>query len=111
VLLEQRPARGVWGGLWGFPEYATRAAALNAARERTGRLDPGLRALAPLRHGFTHFELMIEPYVVELGRRRRFVEAHGETWYNSRTPVPLGLAAPVTALVAGLAARPRNGRP
>ena len=110
VLLERRPASGIWGGLWGFPQFQTRAAAEAAACARGGRPAPRVAPLGRLRHAFTHFELEIEPLVVELGRRRRFVEGAGETWYNSRAPTKLGLAAPVATLVAELGVVRRKGR-
>jgi A/G-specific adenine glycosylase len=103
VLLERRPPRGVWGGLWGFPEFATRAAAQAAAAARGGRGRPRVARLEPIRHAFTHFELEIEPLLVDVDRRSRLVEGAAETWYKSRAPAKLGLAAPVAALLAGLA--------
>ncbi len=110
VLLERRPPSGVWGGLWGFPEFATRAAAEAAAAVRSGR--PKVRAarLEPIRHAFTHFELEIEPLLIELDHRSRLVEGAAETWYKSRAPSKLGLAAPVAALLAGLSAAVAAGR-
>jgi A/G-specific adenine glycosylase len=48
VLLERRPAPGIWGGLWCFPEKRI----LRGKR---------MRRLAPIEHGFTHFRLRIQP--------------------------------------------------
>ena len=48
VLLERRPAPGIWGGLWCFPE----------------RRPPSCRVkgkLPEIEHGFTHFRLRIQP--------------------------------------------------
>ncbi len=111
VLLERRPTTGIWGGLWGFPEFATRAEAEATAVKRAGRRSARLTALGTVRHVFTHFELEIEPLLVELDRRAPLVEQGSETWYKSRAPTRLGLAAPVTSLVAALAAPPRRRRP
>ena len=110
VLLERQPPTGVWGGLWGFPEYATRAAAEAAAAARGGAaVRP--KALARIRHAFTHFELEIEPLLVELERRpARAVEGTVETWYKSRAPSKLGLAAPVAALLGRLREPAAAGR-
>jgi A/G-specific adenine glycosylase len=110
VLLERRPPSGIWGGLWGFPEFATRTAAEAAAVARSGRPAPRITPLDRMRHAFTHFELEIEPLLVELDLRRSLVKGAADTWYKSRAPVRLGLAAPVTALVAGLGATGRGGR-
>jgi A/G-specific adenine glycosylase len=61
VLLEKRPASGVWGGLWSFPEIE--AAAILQARLMQGFGVQALRvmALAPLAHSFTHFHLTLRP--------------------------------------------------
>jgi A/G-specific adenine glycosylase len=62
VLLQQRPAKGIWGGLMCLPEFATRSALVRRARA----LAPGstaLVALAPRRHVLTHLTLAIEPYL------------------------------------------------
>ena len=48
VLLERRPAPGIWGGLWCFPER----------RPSSCRV---IRKLPVIEHGFTHFRLRIQP--------------------------------------------------
>jgi A/G-specific adenine glycosylase len=55
VLLERRPAPGIWGGLWCFPEAA--------------RAPGGAKKLAPIDHGFTHFRLRIQPFLCKAGGR------------------------------------------
>jgi len=52
VWLERRPVGGLLGGLWGLPQ-------------REGR--PAGRALAPVRHAYTHFRLELVPVVAEHG--------------------------------------------
>jgi A/G-specific adenine glycosylase len=62
VLLQRRPANGIWGGLMCLPEFASRAALVRRARA----LAPGpatLVPLAPRRHVLTHLTLAIEPYL------------------------------------------------
>jgi A/G-specific adenine glycosylase len=103
VLLEQRPPSGIWGGLWGFPEYATRELA-EQALERAGASPRASAAVASrITHSFSHFDLEITPLVAELVTGpARVMEGPGQTWYNSRAPSLLGLAAPVSALLETL---------
>ena len=56
VLLERRPARGIWGGLLAFPE-AEAAQFL----PQLGVEVQAVCSLPPLRHAFTHFVLQIMP--------------------------------------------------
>ena len=65
VLLEERPPSGIWGGLLSPPQYSTRAA-LHAAARRIGA-SAAPKALAPRRHGFTHFTLAFTPHLLHLG--------------------------------------------
>jgi A/G-specific adenine glycosylase len=50
VLLERRPSRGIWGGLWCFPEQRPAGCRVQAK-------------LAAIEHGFTHFRLRIQPFL------------------------------------------------
>jgi A/G-specific adenine glycosylase len=104
VLLEKRPAQGIWGGLWSFPETADACS-----------FDPGLnqnllpdirsaRQWAPLRHTFTHFHLDITPVLVPLDKAHIGVgESERLLWYDLRNPQEIGLAAPVKKLLGKLA--------
>ena len=59
VLLERRPAPGIWGGLWCFPGAD--------AGQRAGAAP---RRLEPIEHGFTHFRLRIQPLLCQERARR-----------------------------------------
>lgn len=109
VLLERRPQRGVWGGLWCLPEIDSLAGA-RAFAERVVGLGPsdGETAapepvpLAQIRHAFTHFELAITPLYLECGAPACVMDTADRVWYNTREPVPLGLPAPVRTLLERL---------
>ena len=58
VLLERRPPAGIWGGLLSLPEVAGEAAEAFARRHGCRLLNSC--ALAPIRHGFTHFQLTMQ---------------------------------------------------
>ncbi|MFN2348462.1 MAG: A/G-specific adenine glycosylase, partial [Thioalkalivibrio sp.] len=53
VLLERRPAQGLWGGLWGFPEVADADHALAWCRAHLGGVQGGLESWQPFIHSFT----------------------------------------------------------
>jgi A/G-specific adenine glycosylase len=102
VLLERRPATGIWGGLWGLPEVPLAEQAEQFCMSRLGMQPTGSETLAPVSHGFTHFDLTITPVLLHIdGRSRIAREASEQTlWYNLRKPARVGLAAPVARLLA-----------
>ena len=119
VLLGRRPPSGIWGGLWAPPEFADEAAAGVFLAERFGA-DAPARRLPPVDHAFTHFDLVIEPWVLELDAAPAFA-ADGEVrWHELAARDAVGLPAPVARLLEELKngpngsvreARPRGGRP
>ncbi|HET9692823.1 MAG TPA: A/G-specific adenine glycosylase, partial [Steroidobacteraceae bacterium] len=63
MLLEKRPPTGVWGGLWGFPEFPTRAHALQWCSEHLAS-PSGARTGDALHHAFSHFDYEMKPILV-----------------------------------------------
>lgn len=103
LLLEQRPASGIWGGLWSFPEQP-----LSADLQAECALRYGKPARVELwdsyRHTFSHYHLDITPAYIELAQApARVMEAGQSLWYNVHQPQSVGLAAPVKRLLEKLA--------
>jgi A/G-specific adenine glycosylase len=119
VLLERRPPLGIWGGLWTPPEFKDAAAARAWLAERHAVREP-TRRLATLRHAFTHFDLVIEPWVLDRSAPAA-ASADGEArWHELDALEAVGVPAPVARLLEELKngangpvreARPRGGRP
>jgi A/G-specific adenine glycosylase len=103
VLLERRPPHGIWGGLWCPPELGEASAAEWAERALGATIERG-EPLPKVRHGFSHFELEIEPVPARLaGKTPAVMEPGRWVWYNARSPARLGLAAVVGRLITALA--------
>tara|TARA_R110000772_G_scaffold148001_3_gene258559 strand:- start:86585 stop:87631 length:1047 start_codon:yes stop_codon:yes gene_type:complete len=103
VLLQQRPASGIWGGLWCFPELDSVEAAAPWCRDRLGREPSATLPGPPFRHTFSHYHLDIQPLHVQLALQPEAVmEASDRLWYNVQKPLEIGLAAPVARLLASL---------
>ena len=83
VLLERRPAPGIWGGLWCFPEKAV------LKSNKTQRL-------APIDHGFTHFRLRIQPLLCDVK------SGPGALWVDLEDAVDAAVPAPVKRLLLHL---------
>lgn len=100
VLLEQRPASGLWGGLWSLPEFDD-AASLQAWLDSNAPGSQPAPAWPSFTHVFSHFRLEITPQPVRVDSLDSVDEAR--RWYDPENPDPIGLAAPVKALLVSLA--------
>lgn len=128
VLLERRPPAGIWGGLWTFPQFDERTAAmewsmefrreesegarptrrgagidLSAAHVDSGP-DAAVDSLPAYHHSFTHFELTLHPLVVRVVQQQGVGVADGERhlWYDPQRPAAIGLAKPAVDLIKQL---------
>ncbi|PWT76483.1 MAG: A/G-specific adenine glycosylase [Proteobacteria bacterium] len=100
VLLEKRPAPGIWGGLWSFPEMTGHDAAF--AIQRFGAIDGPPAALAPIDHGFTHFRLRIHPLVARLRERWSSAEESGRLWLTPEDAKGAAIPVPVRRILEAL---------
>ncbi len=98
VWLEKRPARGIWGGLWTFPQFDSFDQACSyVARIGVSNVHP--RSMPAYSHAFTHFDLTLHPVLVTPVEPVLTVgEARG-LWYDPAAPAKIGLAKPVLDLM------------
>lgn len=99
VLLEQRAAAGIWGGLWSLPELPVGEDALRWCRDRYGHSVQWQADWPVLRHTFSHFHLDILPRHLSVQSTTAVMEPGAVVWYNVHSPIVLGLAAPVQRLL------------
>lgn len=105
LLIERRPPAGIWGGLWCLPVIENDAALAPLLSQQFDLLAASpAESLPPIRHAFTHFELVLAPLRVRVAESSTAVlREHGERrWLNiHRGPLP-GLPAPVLQLLIRL---------
>jgi A/G-specific adenine glycosylase len=102
VLLEKRPAAGVWGGLWCFPEMPDRGALDEACRMRFGAHVGSVDALPAIEHGFTHFSLTIRPQRVQVTRLEPRAGEPGTIWLMPEDARSAAIPAPVRRILSSL---------
>jgi A/G-specific adenine glycosylase len=105
VLLERRPAPGLWGGLWTFPEMRTGSPAA-FCRKQLGCEVRLLARLEPLEHGFTHFRLCARPVLYGVKQTSLRAEQPGMLWLDLTEARHAATPAPVKKLLTRLASRP-----
>lgn len=99
ILLEKRPTRGIWGGLWSFPEVAKQTILDQHLRAHFGTHALATAALPSLRHSFTHFHLRIEALHVQLAQA---AVTKNSQWWTPERAQKMGLPAPVRRLLNAL---------
>ncbi|MBL8306708.1 MAG: A/G-specific adenine glycosylase [Rubrivivax sp.] len=96
VLLVQRPATGVWSGLWSLPEFDTATAA-----EAWVEGWPGKGEWLPnVEHALTHFDWTLQPLRWDLPARAKLPAACPDgRWFTLDEALALGLPAPIRRLL------------
>ncbi|WP_146226679.1 A/G-specific adenine glycosylase [Serratia symbiotica] len=102
VWLEQRPAVGLWGGLFCFPQFSERDGLVFWLQQR-GVKSNRMEQLSAFRHTFSHFHLDIVPMWLEMSAVGGGMDEGAGLWYNLAQPPSVGLAAPVDRLLQLLA--------
>jgi A/G-specific adenine glycosylase len=104
VLLVQRPASGIWGGLWCLPEFDHLDAAAAFAADTLTSATIARTPLPDIEHSFTHFDLVITPVVASCRGETR-VRDGNTLWYDLDRPARVGLPAPIKTLLGTLSQR------
>ncbi|WP_317933293.1 A/G-specific adenine glycosylase [Halioxenophilus sp. WMMB6] len=107
VLLCQRPATGIWGGLWCFPEIAAGdSGELSHWLQQLGINSQAKGEAWPsFRHTFSHYHLDITPLLLPLPKAPSAVMEGQRQWVSPGQVDHLGLAAPVVELLRRLPAK------
>jgi A/G-specific adenine glycosylase len=99
VLLERRPATGVWPRLWSLPEAGVDEDPVAIARKRYGVATTSASRLDAVEHGFTHYTLTLHP--ARLSARTSKRELPPEClWVPRGDLARAALPAPIRKLLA-----------
>lgn len=94
ILLETRPARGIWGGLKCFPQADPDEDLSALIEQRFGAQASRITALPSFVHVFTHIDLTIEPVIATLDQR-----GVSQDWLSPNAARLQGLPKPVRHLL------------
>lgn len=101
ILLERRPAPGIWGGLWSPPQYddlnMLKTASLNWGQSAAASLQ-----MATVLHKFSHFALQIEPWHIVCTAPVMAEPAAGQAWVCIDALRHTALPAPVKKILSTL---------
>lgn len=100
ILLQRRPATGVWASLWSLPEHPDLDTARHWFNQHVqGDFDTA-QPLAARLHGFSHYRLHILPRVITVNRLRNTVRDNDDLrWVTPDALAKIGLPAPIRKLL------------
>ena len=109
VLLEKRPPKGIWGGLWSLPEADCESSPAAALAEQWGIEAADVQPLEPFAHAFTHFTLDVVPWRITPRPGKPLAADRRATWLALGDLAGAALPAPVRVLLRSVAAGAGTG--
>jgi A/G-specific adenine glycosylase len=101
VLLERRPASGIWGGLYSLPELPAEDSPRDWCARMLGAVVAAERVLATIEHAFSHFDLDLNPRLLDLAAAPSTVMDRDDWhWCRPGAKLDVGVPAPVAALLS-----------
>lgn len=108
LLLERRPERGIWGGLYSLPECSVDADPAQWCRQHY-QLRIGLTsAFAEFTHKFTHYTLRASVVSAQVDAQNRVQERDRLHWVQPAQLPSLGLPKPIAVALKPLQAATRD---
>jgi len=101
LLLERRPAPGIWGGLWCFPEVDGERIR-EECLARYGLQVHSVERLGVVAHGFTHFRLRIAPVLAAVVPVST-AQAPGRLWLAPQDALGAAIPVPVRKILQAIA--------
>ena len=102
ILLEKRPAIGIWAGLWSLPEVDVTAEVAKHCHARFGARVVAGAELAYIEHTFTHFRLTLRPQRIAVRSWPSRAESPAFVWLTRDDALAAALPAPIRKLIRSL---------
>ena len=99
VLLERRPATGIWAGLWSLPEADTAMDVVQHCQYRFGAEVVAGAPMHDIEHAFTHYRLTLTPRPCAVTHWPKHAEEPGWLWLPLDDVVGAALPAPIKKLL------------
>jgi A/G-specific adenine glycosylase len=110
VLLEKRPSKGIWGGLWSFPEFENITKANQWCEKQSFQIKQQT-CLKIARHTFSHYHLDYLPLLIISDNLVKIrLENADVLWYNGAQIKTLALPAPIKQLLQNSKEKKPDGK-
>ncbi|MES2546420.1 MAG: A/G-specific adenine glycosylase [Pseudomonadota bacterium] len=103
IMLEKRPHKGIWGGLWSLPEIGMEEIGAEVALSRFGLATEAQEPLALVQHAFSHYKLAITPQpLLSMGARHIVAQHDPNTRPHIWLPIQEAIAAAIPTPVRNI---------
>ena len=102
ILLEKRPASGIWGGLWSFPEVDNNPENITSTLNKFGVSADISISLPKLTHAFTHFKLHIYPQTFQVLKQNHQVNQPAHVWISINEAIGAAIPTPIRKILLSL---------
>ncbi len=102
ILFEKRPATGIWGGLWCFPECSPDDDVEEWLLANTGFSGSIIQKLSIIKHRLTHFRMEILPVHLKVKQCNNVKGMGEQQWCSSGDALKCGVPAPVRNLLLAM---------
>lgn len=99
VLLERRPSKGIWGGLWCLPEMPANENISQYCAHCFGIKIKQLIHIPSVDHVFTHFKLRIHPRFIQANSKFSVISQSERVWMSFSKTMEVGIPSPVRNLL------------
>ena len=106
VILQRRPATGVWAGLWSLPEATDPGQARGWFDQYVDATYADGESLQAITHVFSHYRLQLQPvHWREVALHNRVADNEDLRWVGHGALASLGIPAPIRKLVESVLAQ------
>lgn len=105
ILLEKRPSKGIWGGLYALPQVdgtPTQTEIKTYCKTHLQQTVKRVERLAGFRHTFSHYHLELQPYRLPIHNVTSAINARTQLWYDPEQPSSIGLPKPIVTILKSL---------
>jgi len=95
ILLEKRPQKGIWAGLWSLPEIDMTAIASEVAQQKFSLTTEANEPLPMVNHVFTHYKLAITPQPLQVISPPKQKTKAGYIWMGLEEAIGAAIPTPV----------------
>lgn len=111
ILLQQRPSKGIWGGLYSLPEFSTELSKEDVLDQLGSGIKDAITNIetAPaFVHTFSHYKLELNPIVVHIDTTLELESLEQCKWQPLSGLANLGLPAPIEKFLNRILASPHS---